>query len=93
MNKHTFFQKGMSKNKTPEASLKRRTHGLGLPIHIKKVSILMNIGYYIIMVLNMLSYINYIKFPSGIAIFPSGGSQEPPKRHPGNTQGTPSTAS
>ena len=33
----------------PAASLKRRKHGLGLPVHIKKVSILLNIGYYIIL--------------------------------------------
>ena len=54
----------MSKKKTPAASLKRRKHGLGLPIHIKKVPILLNIGCYIILALNYLYilpiYITYI---------------------------------
>ena len=49
---------GKAKNKTPEASLKRRKWGWGLPIHIKRPLILLNIGYYIILVLN--SY--YISF-------------------------------
>ena len=60
----------MSKTKkTPAASLKRRKHGLGLPIHIKKVSILLDIRYYIILVLNRLLYINYIQFPSRIRMY------------------------
>ena len=59
----SLFKRRMSEqqqNKVPAASLKRRKHGLGLPIHIKKVSILLNIGYYVILVLNSLLYINYI---------------------------------
>ena len=55
----------------PAASLKRRKHGLGLPIHIKKVPILLKIRYYIILVLNSLLYIHYIQFPSRIRDFPS----------------------
>ena len=35
--------------KTPAASLKRRNNGLGLPIHIQKLPILLNIRYYIIL--------------------------------------------
>ena len=59
------------KEKVPAASLKRHKHRLGLPIHIKYQLILLNIGYYIILVLNSLLYINYIEFPSGIRDFPS----------------------
>ena len=50
--KHMSFSKGAcltKKKKTPAASLKRRNNGLGLPIHIKKVPILLNIRYYIIL--------------------------------------------
>ena len=36
------------KKKAPAASLKRSNNGLGLPIHIKKVPILLNIRYYIL---------------------------------------------
>ena len=62
----------MSKQKqAPAASLKRRKPLLGLPIHIIKVSILLNIGYYRILVLNRLLYINYIEFPSRKRNFPS----------------------
>ena len=58
----------MSKNKKMSAaSLKRRKHGLGVPIHIKYRLVLTNIGYSIILVLNMPLYINYIEVPSGIA--------------------------
>ena len=49
-----------TKRKTPAASLKRRNKLLGLPIHIKKVPILLNIGYYIILVLNKY-YISFVK--------------------------------
>ena len=71
--KNMSFSKGacLNKQKTPAASLKRRKHGLGLPIHIKKVSILINIRYYIILVLNSLLLIHYIKFPIRIRDFPS----------------------
>ena len=60
-----FFKKACLKNKkTPAASLKRRKHGLGLPIHIKKVPILLNIRYYIILPIYYLYilpvYITYI---------------------------------
>ena len=59
-------------NKTPAASLKRRKHVLGLPIHIKKVSILIkHIGFYRILVLNSLIYIHDIQFPSRIRDFSS----------------------
>ena len=44
------------KNKAHAASLKSRKHGLGLPIHIKMLVILINIGYYTILVLNMALY-------------------------------------
>ena len=71
-----FFKKAYLKKKTPAASLKRRKHGLGLPIHIKYQPILLNIGYYVILVLNRLLYINYIEFPSRIRDFPS-------RMHPG----------
>ena len=57
--KHTLFSKGAclnTKQKVPAASLKRRKHGLGLPIHIKYKLILLNIAYYIILVLNRLLY-------------------------------------
>ena len=67
------FSKGAclkQKEKTPAASLKRRKHGLGLPIHIKYQPILINVGYHIILVLNSLLYINYIKFPIRIRDFP-----------------------
>ena len=51
--KNLSFSKGTclntKKQKTPAASLKRRKHELGLPIHIKKVPILLNIRYYIIL--------------------------------------------
>ena len=60
-----------TKRKTPAASLKGRKHGLGLPIHIKKISILLNIEYYIILVFNRLLYIHYMKFPIIIRDFPS----------------------
>ena len=59
------------KNQTPAASLKRRNNGLGLPIHIKKVTILLDIRYYIILPIYTLLYINYIKFPIRIRDFPS----------------------
>ena len=59
------------KKKAPAASLKRRKHGLGLPIHIKVLLILGNIRYYIILVLNRLLYTNYIEFPRRIRDFPS----------------------
>ena len=71
--KHMSFSKGAclkTTNKVPAASLKRRKHGLGLPIHIKKVSLLLNIRYYIILVLNSLLYIHYIEFPIRIRDFP-----------------------
>ena len=70
--KHVFFKKGMlkQKQKTPAASPKRRKWGLGLPIHIKYQLILINIIYYIILVLNRTLYINYIEFPSRIRLFP-----------------------
>ena len=57
--------------KAPAASLKRRNNGLGLPIHIKKLPILLNIRYYIILPIYSLLYINYIKFPIRIRDFPS----------------------
>ena len=38
--RRVFFQK----KKEPAASLKRSKHGLGLPIHIKMLLILINIG-------------------------------------------------
>ena len=60
-----------TKKKTPAASLKRCKHGLGLPIHIKYQLILINIRYYMVLVLNKLLYINYIEFPSRIRNFPS----------------------
>ena len=67
-----FFKKACCKNqKTPAASLKRRKHGLGLPIHIKYQPILLNIRYYIILVLNSLLYIHYFQFPIIIRDFPS----------------------
>ena len=50
--KHMSFSKGacLKKNKKkPAASLKRSNNGLGLPIHIKKLPILLNIRYYIIL--------------------------------------------
>ena len=62
------------KKKKPAARLKRRKHGLGLPIHIKKVSILLNIRYYIILPIYIyITYIYYlyIKFPIRIRDFPS----------------------
>ena len=37
------------RKKTPAASLKSRNNGLGLPIHIKKLPILLNIRYYVIL--------------------------------------------
>ena len=55
--KNMSFSKGacqQKKKKTPAASLKRRNNGLGLPIHIKKLPILLNIRYYI------LRYIYYL---------------------------------
>ena len=70
---HTFFFKKAcihETKKTPAASLKRRKHGLGLPIHIKYQLILIDIGYYIILVLNRILFINYIEFPSRIGDFP-----------------------
>ena len=58
------FSKGAcqkQKKKAPAASLKRSNNGLGLPIHIKKVPILLNISYHIILPIYMnLLYINYI---------------------------------
>ena len=48
------------KEKVHAASLKRRKWGLGFPIHIQILLILINIGYYIILVLNKLLNINYI---------------------------------
>ena len=65
--RHVVFQN----KKVPAASLKRRKHALGLPIHINKGSIVLNIRYYIIWVLNRLLYINYIEFPNRIRDFPS----------------------
>ena len=49
--KNMSFSKGacLKKQKTPAASLKRRNNGLGLPIHIKKLPILLDIRYYIIL--------------------------------------------
>ena len=59
--KHTFFKRRMSKRKkTPAASLKRRNNGLGLPIHIKKVPILLNIRYYIYITYILAYYISII---------------------------------
>ena len=47
--KNMSFSKGACKKKNaPAASLKRSNNGLGLPIHIKKGSILLNIRYYIL---------------------------------------------
>ena len=49
--KNMSFSKGAcqkKKKKTPAASLKRSNNGLGLPIHIKMISILLNISYYIL---------------------------------------------
>ena len=48
--KNMSFSKGAcqkNKKKAPAASLKRSNNGLGLPIHIKKLPILINIRYYI----------------------------------------------
>ena len=75
--KTCLFQKAHvnKKKQAPAASLKRSNNGLGLPIHIKKVPILLNIRYYIILVLNSLLYINYIKFPIRIRDFPNDFSQ------------------
>ena len=72
--KHMSFSKGacLKKKKVPAASLKRRKHGLGLPIHVKKVPIVLNIIYYIILLLNSLLYIHYIQFSIRIRDFPSG---------------------
>ena len=49
--KNMSFSKGacLKKKKMPAASLKRRNKLLGLPIHIKKAPILLNIRYYIIL--------------------------------------------
>ena len=50
--KRMSFSKGacLKKNtKAPAASLKRRNNGLGLPIHIKKVPIVLNIRYYVLL--------------------------------------------
>ena len=60
-----FFKK--KRLRPPE----RRNKLLGLPIHIQIQLISLNIGYYIILVLNRVLYRNYIEVPSGIAIFPS----------------------
>ena len=56
--KNRSFSKGacLKTKKEPAASLKRRKHGLGLPIHMKKVSILINIRYYIVLVLYKVLY-------------------------------------
>ena len=53
-----------TKTKTPAASLKRRKVLLGLPIHIKYQLIVLDIYFYIILVLNRLFYVNYTKFPN-----------------------------
>ena len=68
-----LFQKAhvYKKKKAPAASPKRRNNGLGLPIHIKKVPILLNIRYYIILPIYSLLYIHYIQFPIRIRDFPS----------------------
>ena len=67
-----------NKIKTPAASLKRRNNGLGLPIHIKKLPILLNIRYYIILPIYIsLLYIHYIKFPIVIRYFPIYTYPEP----------------
>ena len=42
-------QKNKKKKNAPAASLKRSNNGLGLPIHIKKLPILIDIRYYIIL--------------------------------------------
>ena len=68
------FSKGAcNKNKkTPAASLKLRNNGLGLPIHIKKLPILLNIRYYIYIYIYYLYisllYIPYIQFPGWRAL-------------------------
>ena len=69
--KNMSFSKGacLQKKKKPAARLKRRKHGLGLPIHIKKVSILLNIRYYIILPIYI--YYLYIQFPIRIRDFPN----------------------
>ena len=66
LTKTVILKKGVSvnKQKVPAASLQRRKWGLGLPIHIKMLSILSNILYYIIFVINRVLYTNYI----GLAI-------------------------
>ena len=72
--KNMSFSKGAckTKNKAPAASLKRRNNGLGLPIHIKKLPIVLNIRYYIILpiyqpiichFLDHISTIYYLLFP------------------------------
>ena len=46
--KMTFLEQkhvGCQTKKTPAASLKRRKWGLGLPIHMKNLSILMNMPF------------------------------------------------
>ena len=68
--KNMSFSKGAcqknNKKKAPAASLKRSNNGLGLPIHIKKVSILLNIRYYILNIRYYLYilpiYITYIYY-------------------------------
>ena len=59
--KNMSFSKGacLQKKKAPAASLKRSNNGLGLPIHIKKVAILLNIRYYMILPIYYL-YIYYL---------------------------------
>ena len=60
--KNMSFSKGACQNKTkrvPAASLKRSNNGLGLPVHIKKLPILLDIRYYILNIRYYL-YIYYL---------------------------------
>ena len=61
--KNMSFSKGaclkQKQKKVPAASLKRSNNGLGLPIHMKKVPILLNIRYYIILPIYISYYIDF----------------------------------
>ena len=77
--KNMSFSKGACLKKKTAASLKRRNNGLGLPIHIKKVPILMNIRYYILNIRYYLYilpiYITYIKYKVAPPKRPGGAAK------------------
>ena len=80
------FSKGacqQKKEKAPAASLKRSNNGLGLPIHIKKAPILLNIRYYILNIRYYLyilpiyiTYIYHLLYNIGIEVDGSSTSHQ-----------------